>query len=165
MQTSTGIKDAFTQHWIEELLDRARDLKKRYPQRTAANIQVELMNWVDENKDNVYNSFLTLEGIRGYLLSPHIKFYSPHHRLQCCSRYSHGNSSHNPPQSGLVSLAWNSHILVPSSKRGILETITGNKHNGPFYPRHPFQLYHPICKFLNWSPTEDPGSGEHFPHL
>ena len=63
LQTSTGIKDTFTQHWIEELIDRARDLKKQYPQRTAADIQMELMNWVDENKDNVYNSFLTLEGI------------------------------------------------------------------------------------------------------
>ncbi|KAF8162732.1 hypothetical protein B0H34DRAFT_763800 [Crassisporium funariophilum] len=62
LQTSTGIKDAFTQHWIEELLDRARDLKKQYPQRTSADIQMELMNWVDGNKDNVYNSFLTLEG-------------------------------------------------------------------------------------------------------
>jgi hypothetical protein len=63
LQTSTGIKDAFTQHWIDELLDRARDLKKQYPQRTTTDIQMELMNWVDENKDNVYNSFLTLEGI------------------------------------------------------------------------------------------------------
>jgi len=71
LQTETGVKDAFTQYWIENLIGRARDLKKAQPRRRPAEIQDELMVWVNENKAKIYNPFLTLEGI----FSPHYPQY------------------------------------------------------------------------------------------
>jgi len=62
MQTATGVKDAFTQHWIDDLIERSRNLRKAHPERSATDIQEELMAWVLENKDAVYNPFLTLKG-------------------------------------------------------------------------------------------------------
>jgi hypothetical protein len=61
-QTASGIKDAHTQSWIDELIDRARTLRKRYPERTSADIQAELLTWVNEHQSEIYNPFLTLDG-------------------------------------------------------------------------------------------------------
>jgi hypothetical protein len=61
-QTKTGIKDAYTQHWIDYLIDRARTLHKEHPGRTTADIQVELLTWVQEHKSEIYNPFLKLDG-------------------------------------------------------------------------------------------------------
>jgi hypothetical protein len=63
LQTTTGTKDAFSQHWIEELISRARTMQKSQPLRPATDIQEELMAWVNANKTAVYNSFLTLPGV------------------------------------------------------------------------------------------------------
>jgi len=63
LQTDTGVKDAFTQYWIDNLIGRARNLKKAHPQRKPVEIQEELMVWVNEN-----NPFLTLEGGFTYLI-------------------------------------------------------------------------------------------------
>ena len=62
-QTKTGIKDAYTQYWIEDLIGRARKLRKDHPERTAADIQNELLSWVDAHEGDVYNPFLTLNGV------------------------------------------------------------------------------------------------------
>lgn len=61
-QTKTGIKDAYTQHWIDYLIDRARTLRKEHPERTPADIQNELLAWVQERKNDVYNPFLNIPG-------------------------------------------------------------------------------------------------------
>ena len=61
-QTKNGIKDAYTQFWIDELIARARTLRNTHPERTTADIQTELLTWVHENKSDVYNPFLTLDG-------------------------------------------------------------------------------------------------------
>ncbi|EDR03329.1 uncharacterized protein LACBIDRAFT_307447 [Laccaria bicolor S238N-H82] len=61
-QQDTGVKDGYTQYWIDVLIDRARALQKEQPQHTAIDIQNELFTWVNANKVAVYNSFLTLEG-------------------------------------------------------------------------------------------------------
>lgn len=63
LQTNTGIKDTFTQHWIDELIERSRTMQKHQPQRPVAEIQDELMKWISENKAAVYNPFLTLVGM------------------------------------------------------------------------------------------------------
>jgi len=60
-QTEHGIKDAYTQSWIENLIARSRSLRKNTEQ-TSAQIQTELLAWVHENKNDIYNPFLTLEG-------------------------------------------------------------------------------------------------------
>ncbi|KIJ90420.1 hypothetical protein K443DRAFT_686767 [Laccaria amethystina LaAM-08-1] len=55
-------QNAYTQHWINFLIGRARTLKKEHPERTVADIEKELLNWVEEHKADIYNPFLTLEG-------------------------------------------------------------------------------------------------------
>ncbi|KJA24001.1 hypothetical protein HYPSUDRAFT_1078326 [Hypholoma sublateritium FD-334 SS-4] len=61
-QTKNGIKDAYTQYWIDYLIDRARATQKAHPERTKDDIQNELLLWVQENKTDIYNPFLTLKG-------------------------------------------------------------------------------------------------------
>lgn len=62
LQTETGIKDAFTQSWIEHLIERARAMRKANPQRNAVEIQQELMEWVTTNREKIYNPFLSVKG-------------------------------------------------------------------------------------------------------
>jgi hypothetical protein len=62
LQTETGVKDAFTQYWIEQLIDRARAMQKVQPPRSPHDIQAELIAWVDANKSAIYNSFLMMPG-------------------------------------------------------------------------------------------------------
>jgi len=61
-QTKTGVKDAYTQYWIDSLIEQARTLRKANPRRTAADIQSELLTWVQEHKSEIYNPFLKLDG-------------------------------------------------------------------------------------------------------
>lgn len=61
-QTKTGIKDSYTQYWIDDLVGRARKLRKDHPERTGDEIQNELLSWVHAHEDDIYNPFLTLNG-------------------------------------------------------------------------------------------------------
>lgn len=61
-QTKNGIKDGYTQLWIDDLIAHARILRKDHPGRTALDIQAELLTWVHEHKSDIYNPFLTLDG-------------------------------------------------------------------------------------------------------
>lgn len=62
LQTDSGIKDAFTQHWIDQLIERSRIMQKSQPKRPVNEIQAELMRWVDEKKSTIFNPFLTIKG-------------------------------------------------------------------------------------------------------
>ena len=57
-----GIKDGYTQFWIDDLIARARTLRRNHPGRTTVDIQTELLTWVQQNKSDIYNPFLTLDG-------------------------------------------------------------------------------------------------------
>ena len=61
-QTKNGIKDAYTQFWIDDLIARARILRKNHPERTALDIEAGLLTWVHGHKSDIYNRFLTLDG-------------------------------------------------------------------------------------------------------
>jgi len=61
-QTETGTKDSHAQYWINCLMMSARTLHKEKPQLSATYIQEELLKWVEQNKKDIYNPFLTLEG-------------------------------------------------------------------------------------------------------
>ena len=61
-QTKTGVKDGYTQYWIDHLIERARLLRKEQPGKTANDIQSELLTWVEEHKSEIYNPFLKLDG-------------------------------------------------------------------------------------------------------
>ncbi|KAI9062110.1 hypothetical protein FKP32DRAFT_1726132, partial [Trametes sanguinea] len=60
-QTLTGVKDMYTQSWIEDLIRRARDQKHRG--QTGDEVQRELLRWVDENEDIILNPCLQLPGL------------------------------------------------------------------------------------------------------
>ncbi len=61
-QTNTGVKDGYTQYWIDCLIERARSLRKAQPGRSVDDIQSELLTWVEEHKNEIYNPFLKLHG-------------------------------------------------------------------------------------------------------
>jgi len=62
LQTNSGVKDMFTQHWIDELIECSCAMQKSQPQHPLTDIQDELMKWIAEKKTAVYNPFLTLIG-------------------------------------------------------------------------------------------------------
>ncbi|KAJ6583121.1 hypothetical protein DFH09DRAFT_1245943 [Mycena vulgaris] len=61
-QTDTGVKDSYTNHWIEDLLRRSRELKKGDPGLDSTEIVTQLMDWVKENESTIYNPFLSMKG-------------------------------------------------------------------------------------------------------
>ncbi|KAJ7111881.1 hypothetical protein C8R44DRAFT_632476 [Mycena epipterygia] len=61
-QTDTGVKDAYTNYWIKDLLRRSHELKKGDPNLDSADIVKELMDWVKENESKIYNPFLSMKG-------------------------------------------------------------------------------------------------------
>jgi len=67
LQTNSGVKDAFTQYWIDELIAKARAMQKLQPSRSPQEIQAELMAWVDANKPAIYNSLLMMPGALNFI--------------------------------------------------------------------------------------------------
>ncbi|KAJ7143643.1 hypothetical protein C8R46DRAFT_1012076 [Mycena filopes] len=62
LQTQTGVKDVYTQHWIDDLLSRFKVMKSEEPDRSNQDIQNELIKWTVDNRDQIYSAFLTTEG-------------------------------------------------------------------------------------------------------
>ncbi|KAK7012526.1 hypothetical protein R3P38DRAFT_3588421 [Favolaschia claudopus] len=62
LQTETGVKDAYTQVWIDDLIARFKQMRKDNPARSVEEIQKELIQWTVENRDTIYNGFLTTKG-------------------------------------------------------------------------------------------------------
>ncbi|KAF9016214.1 hypothetical protein BDZ89DRAFT_1217262 [Hymenopellis radicata] len=62
-QSSTGIKDAYTEYWIRDLISRYQAMKSDPKNtKTPDEIQKELIEWTVENRDTIYSGFLTTEG-------------------------------------------------------------------------------------------------------
>ncbi|KAJ7711067.1 hypothetical protein B0H16DRAFT_1480617 [Mycena metata] len=61
-QTDTGVKDAYTQHWISYLLNEFERKQQEDPQRSSVKIQEELVQWTLDNEDKIYSGFLTVDG-------------------------------------------------------------------------------------------------------
>jgi hypothetical protein len=61
-QTETGVKDAYTQHWIDDLLARFKEMRTNQPDRSEQDIQAELVQWTFDNRDKIYSAFLTTDG-------------------------------------------------------------------------------------------------------
>ncbi|KAJ7239672.1 hypothetical protein C8J57DRAFT_1564739 [Mycena rebaudengoi] len=62
LQTDTGIKDVYTQYWIDDLIARFKGFKKEDPNRSDQEIKEELIEWTVENRDKIYSGFLTMKG-------------------------------------------------------------------------------------------------------
>ncbi|KAJ6626610.1 hypothetical protein B0H10DRAFT_1941631 [Mycena sp. CBHHK59/15] len=67
-QTDTGIKDAYTQYWIDYLLEQFKEKKTENPNRDSKEIQEELIQWTLDNEDRIYSGFLTLKAWITYQL-------------------------------------------------------------------------------------------------
>ncbi|KAJ7169264.1 hypothetical protein C8R43DRAFT_1155871 [Mycena crocata] len=61
-QKRTGVKDMYTQYWIDQLISRFKDMKKNDPTRSNADIRDELVQWTRENQEKIYSGFLTTKG-------------------------------------------------------------------------------------------------------
>ena len=61
-QADSGVKDAYTQYWINQLIERARDMKKRDRSLSTDSIAEELLTWVAVNEARIYNPFLSHPG-------------------------------------------------------------------------------------------------------
>jgi hypothetical protein len=62
LQTETGVKDTYTQFWIDGLILRFKEMRKDDPNRSVEEIQKELVQWTVENRDSIYSGFLTTKG-------------------------------------------------------------------------------------------------------
>jgi hypothetical protein len=62
-QTETGVKDTYTQFWIDGLITRFQQMKKEEPDRSIEEIQEELIQWTVDNRDKLYSPFLTMKGV------------------------------------------------------------------------------------------------------
>ncbi|KAJ7206206.1 hypothetical protein C8J57DRAFT_1258525 [Mycena rebaudengoi] len=61
-QMNTGVKDTYTQFWIDDLLSRFKTMRNAEPDRSVQDIQMELIQWTVENRDKIYSPFLTMKG-------------------------------------------------------------------------------------------------------
>ncbi|KAJ6525374.1 hypothetical protein B0H19DRAFT_1214937 [Mycena capillaripes] len=62
LQTQTGVKDVYTQYWIEEILARATQMREEDAEITDTAIKSELIQWTRDNEEKLYGPFLTLKG-------------------------------------------------------------------------------------------------------
>ncbi|KAK0243536.1 hypothetical protein EDD85DRAFT_919320 [Armillaria nabsnona] len=63
MQTASGIKDKVAQHWIEQLLAKAKELKKSQPGRSLDSIVEELQKWLDNQPGDKIKPLLDIAGL------------------------------------------------------------------------------------------------------
>ncbi|KAF8879345.1 hypothetical protein CPB85DRAFT_1497712 [Mucidula mucida] len=62
-QSATGIKDAYAQHWIQDLISRFHATKSDPKNtKTPEEIKADLIQWVMDNRDKIYSGFLTTDG-------------------------------------------------------------------------------------------------------
>jgi hypothetical protein len=60
LQTSTGTKDKIAQHWIDILIQKARETQAASPGRDIDEISNELLIWLSQQTDEPYNPLLDL---------------------------------------------------------------------------------------------------------
>lgn len=61
-QTSSGVKDSYTQHWIEMTINQSRTMRKSRPTAAINEIKDELNKWLGGQSNIMYNPFLELKG-------------------------------------------------------------------------------------------------------
>jgi hypothetical protein len=63
--TASGIKDKYTEYWINDILSQFKKEVERGASKDA--VSVALKQWVKDNNDNIYSPFLTTDGMRTVL--------------------------------------------------------------------------------------------------
>lgn len=62
-QTGTGVKDTYTQVWINKLIARFQAMSAdRANPKSTKEIEAELIQWTLDNEDIIYSDYLTTEG-------------------------------------------------------------------------------------------------------
>lgn len=61
MQTDTGTKDKFAQHWIDILVEKARKMKSENPKKSRDEIATELLAWYIAQPGEKFNPLLNLD--------------------------------------------------------------------------------------------------------
>ncbi|KAJ7501284.1 hypothetical protein B0H11DRAFT_2373359 [Mycena galericulata] len=61
-QTETGVKDVYTQFWIDQLISRFKEMRKDRPDLSVNEIQEELIQWTVDNREKIYSPFLKMKG-------------------------------------------------------------------------------------------------------
>ncbi|KAF7351786.1 hypothetical protein MSAN_01612000 [Mycena sanguinolenta] len=64
LQTQSGVKDVYTQYWIDQILARAVEMRRENADASEASIKSELIQWTCENQEKLYSPFLTLKGVQ-----------------------------------------------------------------------------------------------------
>ena len=154
LQTKSGIKDGFTQHWIDELIERSRTMQKHQPQRAVAEIQDELMVWISDNKAAVYNPFLTLIG-RVYLFINHYSIFIPYHRLWCLCRHASWDSTHHSARHSEVCLVSITFNMEGHTQEALFRATTSHEHIWLVNSHDSSKLHHAVCKLSNRTATQD----------
>ncbi|KAF8140706.1 hypothetical protein K438DRAFT_1531072, partial [Mycena galopus ATCC 62051] len=62
LQTQTGVKDVYTQYWIDIILARAAQMRREDADISDADIKNELIEWTRDNGEKLFSPFLTLKG-------------------------------------------------------------------------------------------------------
>ncbi|KAF7349602.1 hypothetical protein MSAN_01685700 [Mycena sanguinolenta] len=62
LQTQSGVKDVYTQYWIDQILARAAEMRRENADASEDSIKSELIQWTCENQEKLYSPFLTLKG-------------------------------------------------------------------------------------------------------
>ncbi|EMD34744.1 hypothetical protein CERSUDRAFT_28747, partial [Gelatoporia subvermispora B] len=62
LQTAAGVKCSYAQHWVDNLIERARVARRENPERSITDVQRELQEWVLQNRSDIINPFLLVDG-------------------------------------------------------------------------------------------------------
>ncbi|KAJ7433313.1 hypothetical protein B0H11DRAFT_2165040 [Mycena galericulata] len=60
-QTETGVKDVYTQFWIDQLISRFKEMRKDRPDLSVTEVQEELIQWTVDNREK-NSPFLKMKG-------------------------------------------------------------------------------------------------------
>ena len=98
-QADSGVKDAYTQYWINQLIECVCDMKKRDCSLSTDSIAEELLTWVAVNEARIYNPFLSHPGpYWHFLLTLHWWDITDNHsRLRSGNRHTNRDFTHYPP--------------------------------------------------------------------
>lgn len=70
LQTESGVKDAYTQYFIDDLIKEARQLRDSRPEWTIDTVQQFLWAKYEPKLNEMLSPFLTLVGMSLYSMSP-----------------------------------------------------------------------------------------------
>lgn len=116
MQTLSGVKDGLAQHWINELLNRAKEIRTGNPGVSEIDIYPMLKTWLDENcPGEPYNPLLSIEGESAtyqFLQQNEKELMFGVLRTRPSQRHARRDTTHNPSRDCKICLVHVTLIVV-----------------------------------------------------